>query len=376
MSTPKPAIHSPQQPAESKDSATAAPLPEAKPSVAVVLPAFNESAMLEKSLTVLCTYLKSLEDEYRWEILLVNDGSKDDTGAIAEAFAHTHEHVTVIHHPTNFGMGQAVITGFKRCHADYVITLDLDLSYSPDHIRALLTRIRETRAKIVVASPYMKGGKISNVPWLRKVLSVWANRFLSRSADGALSSLTGIARAYDGRFLRSLNLKSFGMSINTEIIYKAMVLRARIDEIPGHLDWQFQNVEGGGRQSSMRIIRQFAAVLLSGFLFRPFLLFVMPGIALLLFAAYVNIWVFIHFWGQFQKLSQYTWFLDRASYAVAASFKEFPHTFVVGGLATILGIQLLSLGILALQNKKYFEEVFHLGSGIFQIMRDQEQDKP
>ncbi|NTV97240.1 MAG: glycosyltransferase, partial [Thiobacillus sp.] len=62
--------------------------------------------------------------------------------------------------------------------ADYLVVLDIDLSYSPDHIERMLARIRQTKAKIVIASPYMEGGKVSNVPWLRRVLSIWANRYL------------------------------------------------------------------------------------------------------------------------------------------------------------------------------------------------------
>jgi hypothetical protein len=77
----------------------------------------------------------------------------------------------------------------------------------------------------------------------------------------------------------------------------------------------------------------------------------------------------IHFSRHFRELTQYTWFLDRASFAVAAAYREFPHTFIVGGLATMMGIQLVSLGILALQSMKYFEELFHLGTGILQAAR-------
>lgn len=346
-----------------------AALADGRPSVTVVLPAFNESAIVEKSLSVVHAYLQTLAADYRCEILLINDGSDDDTGAIAEAFAQSHASVRVLHHPVNFGMGQALITAFKNCHADYVVTLDLDLSFAPQHIPAMLERMRATSAKIVIASPYAKGGKITHIPWHRKTLSIWANRFLSGAAHGELSSLTGIMRAYDGRFLRSLNLKSLGMGVNPEIIYKAMVLRARIEEIPGHLDWSFESIGGVERKSSMRIARQILAVLMSGFLFRPFLFFVVPGLALLVFSIYVNAWMLIHFLEQYARLAQDTWFLDRASHAVAGAFNQFPHTFVVGGFSLMLAIQLLSLGLMALQNKKYFEEIFHLGTAIYQSSR-------
>ncbi len=350
--------------------------PARRPTVAVVLPAYNEAAIIEKSLAVMCGFLKGLEPEYDWEVILVNDGSADDTGALAERFGQDHGRVRVLHHPTNFGMGQALITGFNSCRADYVITMDLDLSFSPEHIPALLERMRATRARIVVASPYARGGRMTQVPWHRQFLSTWANRFLARASESGISSLTGVMRCYDGRFLRSLDLKTPGMGINPEIIYKAMVLQARIEEVPAHLDWSFPSIGGGRRRSKMRILRQISAVMMSGFLFRPVWFFLLPGMALLGFAVYVDIWMFIHFWDQYENMAQYTWFLDRASHAVAAAFREFPHTFTVGLFATTLAVQLLGMGILALQNKKYFEESFHLGTSIYQEMKDEGEHHP
>ena len=244
-----------------------------KPLVSLVVPAYNEAGILEKHLGALCRHMDTLEDRYRWELILINDGSSDRTGAIAEAFATSRNNIQVLHHVVNFGLGQAFQFAFGRSRGDYVVTLDVDLSYSLEHIDQLLTKIRETRAKIVIASPYMKGGRVSNVPWVRRTLSILANRFLSLTAKNGLSTLTGMVRVYDGRFLRTLNLTSTGMEINPEIIYKAILLRARIEEIPSHLDWHLQNSAGAKRQSSLRVARQVMAVLLSGYLFRPVMFF-------------------------------------------------------------------------------------------------------
>src|SRR2546430_9289765 len=161
--------------------------PGAEPLVSVVVAAFNEEAIVEKNLAALCRYMESLEDEYRWEIVFVNDGSSDGTGRLAEAFARTRSNIHVLHHPQNFGLGQTLKFAFGHCRGEYIVTMDLDLSYSTDHIRRLLTRIRETGAKVVVTSPYMEGGYISNVPWLRRMMSVWANRFLAGTAKAGLS---------------------------------------------------------------------------------------------------------------------------------------------------------------------------------------------
>jgi hypothetical protein len=232
--------------------------------------------------------------------------------------------------------------------------------------------MRATGAKIVVVSPHARGGKISNVPWLRRNLSWWANRFLSRTARGNLSTLTSMVRAYDGRFLRTLNLKSMGMEVNAEIIYKAMLLRARIEEIPAHLDWWFQTEKEGARlrQSSMRLFRHTNATLLAGFLFRPVLFFLLPGLITLVFALFCDAWIVVHFLENFPATPSDAMLLDRASLAVAMAYQKFPHTFVVGGLASMLSIQLISLGILALQSKAYFEELFHFVTTVYRSIRD------
>jgi glycosyltransferase involved in cell wall biosynthesis len=340
--------------------------------VSVVVPAYNEAALIEASLTALCGYMESLEDEYRWEIVVVDDGSTDQTGPLAEAFSRRRTNVRVLHHVVNFGLGQALRFAFNNCRGEYILTMDVDLSYSPDHIRGLLTKIRATRAKVVVASPYMKGGHISNVPWLRRMLSVWANRFLSATAKGGLSTLTSMVRVYDARFVRGLNLRSMGMEISPEVIYKAMLLRARIEEIPADLDWRLQNAAGPSRKSSMKVLRHTTSTLVSGFLFKPFMFFIIPGLVLLMFSLYVNAWMLVHFVQAYQRFPQFTWFFTRASAAVATAYQEAPHTFFVGLMSLTVAVQFISLGILALQSKRYFEEIFHLGTTIYRSTRDDE----
>ena len=350
---------------------------DVRPLVTVVLPAFNESAILEKNLTTVCRYLDSLQGEYRWEVIVVNDGSKDETGKIAESIARREPNVVVVHHPTNFGLGQALRTGFNHSHGDYVVVLDMDLSYAPDHISLLLEKIRKTYAEVVVASPYTEGGRVSAVPWLRKTLSVWGNKFLSAASQCDISTLTGMVRVYDGPFIRTVSLRAQGMEINPEILYKSMLLRARIEEVPGHLDWTAQNSQGPVRKSSMRVFRHVVSTVLSGLIFRPFMFFVIPGIALSAFAFYANVWMFIHFFEQYGSaaLVHEAAGLPRMTAALAAAYALHPHTFVIGLLALMLAIQLISLGVLSLQSKKYFEDMFFVASGIYRSVIEQERSR-
>jgi hypothetical protein len=201
------------------------------------------------------------------------------------------------------------------------------------------------------------------VPWRRKVLSVWANRFLARLAGGNLSTLTCLTRAYEGDFIRTLNLRSTGMDVMPEIAYKAMVMRARIEQVPGHLDWTRQVAAGLRRRSSMRILAHTFATVIAGFILRPFMFFVLPGLLLLAFSLWVNFWMVVHFFDAYAALDGGLG-TGRASVAVANAYRDYPHTFIVGLLSLMVAIQLLSLGILALQSKSYFEEIFHLGSNV------------
>jgi len=333
-----------------------------RPLVSVILPAYNESGVLAENVGVIAEYLRTLEAQYRFELLIVDDGSLDDTGALADGLRGIYANLRVLHHPTNFGLGQAFKTAFAQSRGDYVVTLDIDLSYSPDHIGLMLEKIVATRAKLVLASPYMQGGRLTNVPWLRKTLSIWGNRFLRIFARGRqVSTITCMVRAYDGPFIRSMVLRGTGMEIMPEIIYKTMVLRGRIEQVPGHLDWTRQLAAGPRRTSSMRILRHVFSTVLSGFVFRPFMFLVMPGLLLLVFAAYVNFWMFVHF---FEALAALPPGNTDVTTAFAKAYTNHPHTFIVALLSLMLSIQLIGLGVVALQSKRYFEELYYLGVSV------------
>jgi len=342
-----------------------------KPLVSLVLPAFNESDILEKNLKILEEYMRTLEGTYRWEMIIVNDGSTDATGEIAEAFKAGRENVTVLHHALNFRLGQTLRYAFHRSRGDIVVVMDIDLSYAPRHIGLMLARMKETRAKVVIASPYAKGGKVSHVPWGRRLLSRWANRFLCLMAtkdyfSDKLTAITGMVRAYDGPFIRKLSLWAMDVDINPEIIHKAKILRARIVEVPAHLDWKTARPDKRNHRHprpNRRLLRTTIQSFVSGYMFRPFMFFITPGILLFLLSLYPLAWTVIHTIAQYRRLAGAGLSFDfRLSEAIGAAFKISPHAFVVGGIALMVSIQLLSLGLLALQKKRYFAELFYQNS--------------
>ena len=329
--------------------------------VSVIMPIYNEAKILRPNLVEVVEYLQSDDRQFDWELLVVNDGSSDDSGAIAEDVAAQDSRIRVLHNPVNFGVGQAIRFGFANTRGDFIVTLDADLSYDVQHIDELVHSIQKTRAKIVLASPYMKGGTIKNVPRARLILSKLGNRFLRIFANTKWSTLTSMVRVYDGPFVRGLDLRSMGLDIMPETLHKAMVLQARIVETPARLDWGPILEHNEARTSSTRVFKHVVSTVLSGFVFRPFMFLVLPGLLVAAFALYVNFWMVVHLLNAHAEnsleLSTSTW-----SAAFARAFDEYPHTFLIGFLSTMLAIQLVGLGLLALQAKKYFEDLFHLGS--------------
>jgi glycosyltransferase involved in cell wall biosynthesis len=346
----------------------AEPSPDARPSISVVVPAYNEGDILTANLIRLCDYLGGLEDMYRWEVIVVNDGSTDDTGRLADAFAAEHGNVRVLHHKTNFRLGQALRYAFGNCEGDYVVTIDCDLSYDPEHIGRLVTELRASNAKIVVASPYAKDGHTTRIPLLRRVLSRSANRFLAATARGRLSTLTGMVRGYDRRFLSTLNLRSMGTDINTEILYKAELLGARVVEIPAHLDWTFSQSGGRRRRSLGTLAHSTNGYLLSGFMFRPVLFFIGPGLVVLAAAVYTLGWVSYHVMTRFFQQTDGN-VSARITDAIRLSYEAAPYSFLVGGIALMIAFQLISLGTLALQSERYFKELFHFNTTLFRQLK-------
>jgi glycosyltransferase involved in cell wall biosynthesis len=332
--------------------------------ITVVAPCYNEEAILELNIGKIETYLRSKEFKYNWEILIINDGSKDKTGAIGTELAKQNNKIRVIHHPSNLNLGTAIKTGFANAAGEIIVIMDIDLSYDVDNIENLAERMNETGADIVLASPYMKGGKVTAVPFFRRVMSRWVNRFMQFAAQDKYHTFTGMVRAYRKEFIQTLNLKTRDYEINPEIMYKAMILRAKIEEIPSHLDWTEQNKFAGKRTSSLRVLRSFFSGLMSGFIFRPYIFFMGIGAILMMLSLYELVWLLVDTLSDLAKGQTLPGEVNSFSNSLAQQFKKNPQSFLVGGITFVIAIQFLSLGFLSLQNKRYFEELFHLGTSL------------
>ena len=201
--------------------------------ISVVVPMYNEEDNVLRTLVEVNSVMKDYDN---YEIVVVDDGSLDDTFKLAEKFASDNSHVKVYKQPVNMGMGSALRRGFDESDGDIIITIDADLSYNPSHITKLASVLLDDETvDIAVGSPYMEGGDVKNVPFVRLFISKIANKFVGYSMPENLSTVTSVLRGYRREVLDSMELESKGTNINLEILSKAIAMRYKIKEVPAVL---------------------------------------------------------------------------------------------------------------------------------------------
>jgi glycosyltransferase involved in cell wall biosynthesis len=202
--------------------------------LSIVIPMFNEAENVEATLSQVEESLVSFQGTY--EIIVVNDGSLDNTLENLEKVAAQNGKVRVVSHSKNIGRGMALRTGFKESKGEIVVSIDADLSYDPRYILDFLKTLRtEQDIDFVLASPYMPGGGVQNVPFLRLWISKLGNKILRLAMPNRIYTSTGIFRAYRRKVLDSLELESDGKEIHLEILSKALALGYRVKELPAIL---------------------------------------------------------------------------------------------------------------------------------------------
>lgn len=120
----------------------------------IVIPVLNEAQTLEH---VISTVLTAKTPGMRKEVILIDDGSTDQTPQILQKAAQKHAAVRVLTHPRNLGKGSSIKTGFLQAKGDYVIIQDADLEYSPRDYEKLLDPLLLQRADAVFGSRFLGG---------------------------------------------------------------------------------------------------------------------------------------------------------------------------------------------------------------------------
>jgi len=197
----------------------------------LVLPTYNEAANLEG---IVSAALAALPDSAR--VLVVDDGSPDGTGAIADRLAVEQERVEVMHRERKEGLGPAYIAGFRRAlraGAGLVLEMDSDFSHDPAYLPRLLAAAED--ADLVLGSRYVAGGGVSDWGPLRRAISRGGSAYARIVLGLEVRDLTGGFKCFRREVLEAIDLDSVqarGYGFQVELTYRAIQLGFRVVEVP------------------------------------------------------------------------------------------------------------------------------------------------
>jgi len=197
--------------------------------ITILAPAYNEEAIIGKFINQVAPVL---EKNYKtWEVLIVNDGSTDQTEKRVKEFMDSYpDHITCITHPVNQGLGAGLETGFKNAKGNIIVTMDADCTQDANLIPRLTEEISNDTG-VVIASRYVKGGGMENVPPHRLLYSKLGNLFFRVLFVLPCRDISSGFRVYRKDIVKPLNHLSTGFEVQVDILRRIKQL-TQIKEYP------------------------------------------------------------------------------------------------------------------------------------------------
>jgi dolichol-phosphate mannosyltransferase len=198
--------------------------------VLVVIPTYNEAANLERVVGRLRAAVPEAD------ALVVDDGSPDGTGDLADRLAAADPSIHVMHRPEKAGLGAAYVAGFRWAAAagyDVAVEMDADGSHAPEELPRLLAALRG--ADLVIGSRWVPGGEVRNWPLSRELLSRGASLYSRVLLRYPVRDTTAGYRAYRRAVLDELELDevaSQGYCFQIDLGWKTWRAGFRVVEVP------------------------------------------------------------------------------------------------------------------------------------------------
>jgi dolichol-phosphate mannosyltransferase len=200
-------------------------------SVWVILPTYDEAENLEAVVGGIRAAVPGAH------VLVVDDNSRDGTGALADAMALSDPLLHVLHRPHKDGLGRAYTAGFAHAlaeAADYVVEMDADLSHDPADLPRLLDAAY-AGADLVLGSRYVAGGGIENWDLQRRALSRAGCSYARRVLGVEVRDLTGGFKCFRAAALRAIDAASAGAqgyAFQVELTWRVLTLGLVVEEVP------------------------------------------------------------------------------------------------------------------------------------------------
>jgi glycosyltransferase involved in cell wall biosynthesis len=311
--------------------------------LSIVIPMFNEAENAESTLNRVEEALASFGGTY--EIIAVNDGSLDNTPEILNKLAEKDRKLKIVSYSKNIGRGMALRKGFKESNGEIIVSIDADLSYSPHYIIDFIETLREEPdIDFVLASPYMPGGSVQNVPLHRLWVSKCGNKILRMAMPNRIYTSTGIFRAYRKKVLDSLELESDGKEIHLEILSRALALGFRVKEIPAVLSSRRKG------KSKFKFKKTAISHMIFSVFEKPMIIFGFIGLLTLAIGSLIGIYIaYLRFSGDLTP---------------GRPLITFALLLILGG------IQILSFGFVAIQIVSLRKEILRIQRGNLELRKE------
>jgi glycosyltransferase involved in cell wall biosynthesis len=196
-------------------------------SLSIIVPAYNEEKTMARVLDKILKFNPEVH-----EIIVIDDGSSDQTAELAHTYAKSHPAVRLIRHPRNQGKTEALKTGFAASTGDIVIVQDADLEYDPSDISEVIEPIRQNNADVVYGSRFLVR-RATRILYFRHFLANQFLTFLSNLfTDCNFSDVETCYKAFRGEIIRNMIITSQGFGFEIEVTAKVAKLNCRIYEVP------------------------------------------------------------------------------------------------------------------------------------------------
>jgi dolichol-phosphate mannosyltransferase len=216
----------------------------------VIVPTYNE----RENLPPILERVRAAVPEA--DVLVVDDGSPDGTGLLADQLAAGDSQIKVLHRDQKAGLGAAYVAAFRHGLAagyDVLVEMDADGSHAPEQLPRLLAAL--AHADLVLGSRWVPGGQVLNWPWSRKLLSRGGNLYTRLALGIDLHDATGGYRAYRRTVLQTIDLSSIasqGYCFQVDLAWRAVQAGFRVTEVP----ITFAERERGESKMSGNIVRE------------------------------------------------------------------------------------------------------------------------
>ena len=200
----------------------------------VIVPTYNEAENVEKMLGALGEVFSTAS--FDGHVLIVDDGSPDGTGRLADAVAATDPRVAVLHRATKAGIGPAYREGFRHAlaaGAQLIVEMDCDFSHDPNDLPRLVAAAAD--ADLVLGSRYIFGGGVRHWGPLRRAISRGGCWYARRILGITIRDLTGGFKCFHRRVLETIPLgdvSAAGYGFQIEMTWRALLAGFRVVEIP------------------------------------------------------------------------------------------------------------------------------------------------